>query len=88
MITIDTGDPAIGHVGAVFVGMADISSVEFVVDEGQHVSKGSELGMFHYGGSSHCLVFQKGANVSWQVSPAPEIPITVNQHLAVVSRFP
>ena len=87
VVTIDTGDPAIGHVGVVFVGMADISSVEFCVDEGQHVSKGSELGMFHYGGSNHCLVFQKGVNLSWQVNPAPETPIPINQHLAVVSRL-
>lgn len=42
-LTINTGDPAIGHVGVVFVGMTDLSSFDFIVDEGQHVSKGSEL---------------------------------------------
>lgn len=42
-LTINTGDPAIGHVGVVFVGMTELSSVDFSVDEGQHVSKGSEL---------------------------------------------
>lgn len=43
VMTIDTDDPAIGHVGVVFVGMTDLSSFDFIVDEGQHVSKGSEL---------------------------------------------
>lgn len=85
VMTINTGDPAIGHVGVVFVGMADISSVEFSVDEGQHVSKGGELGMFHYGGSTHCLVFRKDVDLSWQVNSAPEMPIAVNQHLALLS---
>ncbi|EAR55358.1 phosphatidylserine decarboxylase precursor [Photobacterium sp. SKA34] len=39
------------------VGMAEVSSCEITVKEGQHLDKGDELGMFHFGGSTHCLVF-------------------------------
>ncbi len=34
-----------------------VSSWEITVKEGQHLDKGDELGMFHFGGSTHCLVF-------------------------------
>ena len=27
---------------------------------GQHVKKGDQLGFFQYGGSTHCLIFEKG----------------------------
>ena len=40
-----------------FVGMAEVSSNEITVYEGQHVKKGDQLGMFHYGGSTHALIF-------------------------------
>jgi phosphatidylserine decarboxylase len=40
------------------VGMAEVSSCQITVYEGQHVMKGEQLGMFHYGGSTHCLIFR------------------------------
>ncbi len=39
------------------VGMAEVSSCDITVYEGQHVKKGDQLGMFHFGGSTHCLFF-------------------------------
>ena len=41
-----------------FVGMAEVSSNEITVYEGQHINKGDQLGMFHFGGSTHCLIFR------------------------------
>jgi sphingomyelin phosphodiesterase acid-like 3 len=35
-----------------FVGMAEVSSNEITVYEGQHVQKGEQLGLFHFAGSS------------------------------------
>ena len=29
-----------------------------MVKEGQRIVKGDELGMFHFGGSTHCLIFR------------------------------
>ncbi len=35
-----------------------MSSNEITVYEGQHVGKGDQLGMFHFGGSTHALIFR------------------------------
>ncbi|KAG1865014.1 phosphatidylserine decarboxylase [Suillus subalutaceus] len=42
------------------VGMAEVSTCQVRVKKGQAVEPGMELGMFHFGGSSHALVFSKG----------------------------
>jgi phosphatidylserine decarboxylase len=60
VIVIDCDDPAVGQVGCVFVGMADVSSCVIDALPGQCVKKGDELGYFQYGGSTCCLVFQPG----------------------------
>lgn len=49
------------------VGMAEISSCEATVTEGQRVEKGQELGSFHYGGSTHCLLFRRGLRLRFVV---------------------
>jgi len=48
----------IGLMCFVAIGMAEVSSCELTVYDGQKVSKGDQLGMFHHGGSSHCLIFR------------------------------
>ena len=58
LIFIEADNPDIGLMACLFVGMAEVSSNEITVKEGQHVSKGDQLGMFHFGGSTHCLIFR------------------------------
>jgi phosphatidylserine decarboxylase len=58
LIFIEADNPDIGLMAVLFVGMAEVSSSEITVSVGQHVSKGDQLGMFHFGGSSHCLIFR------------------------------
>ncbi len=58
LIFIEADNPAIGLMAILFVGMAEVSSNEISVYEGQHVNKGDQLGMFHFGGSTHCLIFR------------------------------
>jgi phosphatidylserine decarboxylase len=58
LIFIQADYPAIGLMCFMAVGMAEVSTCEITVYEGQHVSKGQQLGMFHFGGSTHCLIFQ------------------------------
>ncbi|CZS94117.1 uncharacterized protein RAG0_04159 [Rhynchosporium agropyri] len=48
----------IGMVAFLAIGMVEVSSCQSLVTEGQHVVAGDEIGMFHYGGSSYCLLFQ------------------------------
>ncbi|UQA91981.1 phosphatidylserine decarboxylase family protein [Streptomyces halobius] len=53
--------PPIGMVCVMPLGMTEISSVTLTVQPGDQVTKGQEMGYFSYGGSSMCLLFQKGA---------------------------
>lgn len=56
---IECDNPDIGLVAFIAVGMSEVSSCILNVKEGQHVEKGEEIGMFQFGGSTHCLIFQK-----------------------------
>lgn len=65
VIFIEADNPAIGLMCFVAVGMAEVSSCEVTVAEGQHLEKGEELGMFHFGGSTHCLIFRPGVKLDF-----------------------
>lgn len=70
IIYIEARNPKVGLIAIVFIGMAEASSCEVTVDVGQEITKGQELGMFHYGGSSHCILFRPGVDIQF-VQPAP-----------------
>ncbi|HBL27351.1 MAG TPA: phosphatidylserine decarboxylase [Acidobacteria bacterium] len=88
LVFIESPDPAIGMVCVMPIGITEISSVRITVQKDQVVRKGDEIGRFSYGGSSMCLVFQKGAidrftvpeNSSGNVDDGP--PIFVNAEIA------
>ncbi|KAG9123905.1 hypothetical protein FRC07_013559 [Ceratobasidium sp. 392] len=65
VIYIQADNPAIGLMAFVAVGMAEVSSVEVTVQVGQKIKKGDQTGMFHYGGSTHCLLFGKNVNITF-----------------------
>ena len=67
IIFIEADNPDIGLMCFIGVGMAEVSSNDITVKEGQHVKKGDELGMFHFGGSTHCLIFRKEVNVEFDL---------------------
>jgi len=50
-----------GYVACIPLGMSEVSSIEFdsTMTANANISKGQEMGMFHYGGSSYVLIFQK-----------------------------
>ncbi len=58
LLFIEADNPKIGLMAVMFVGMAEVSSNEITVYEGQHIDKGEQLGMFHFGGSTHTLIFR------------------------------
>jgi len=68
-IYIMADNPVIGIMCFLSVGMAEVSSNEITVERGQHVSKGEQLGMFHFGGSTHCLIFRPELLVDFDISP-------------------
>ena len=67
LVLIKADNPDIGLMGILFVGMGDVSSNEITVYEGQHVEKGDQLGMFHFGGSTHVLMFRPGVNLEFDL---------------------
>ena len=90
MIFIEADNPAIGLMCVLPVGMAEVSTCEITVYEGQRVQKGSQLGMFHFGGSTHCLLFRPGVNLEFDLhGQAPGLNssnIPVNAQIARVIR--
>ncbi len=68
-VYIQAKNSKIGLMCFVSIGMAEISSNELTVYEGQELKKGDELGTFHYGGSSHCLLFRPGVKVHFNYEP-------------------
>jgi phosphatidylserine decarboxylase len=84
VIFIEADNPAIGLMAFIGVGMDEVSTCEITVKEGQHVKKGDETGMFHFGGSSHCLIFRKGVKVEGFPNVGRQENVPVRSHLAVV----
>ena len=69
IIFIEADNPAIGLMCFVAVGMCEVSSNDITVAEGQHVGAGEQIGTFHFGGSTHCLIFRKGVELVFGLEP-------------------
>ncbi|KAF7556273.1 hypothetical protein G7Z17_g1570 [Cylindrodendrum hubeiense] len=72
---INAKDP-IGLICVIYVGMADVSTCEIASRFSQQqlphpVAKGEELGMFHHGGSTCCLLFRNGLKLAWVTAASP-----------------
>lgn len=85
LIFIEADEPSIGLMAFIGVGMAEVSTCDITVSEGQRVEKGDEIGMFHFGGSTHCLLFRKGVDVSGFPEPGRKENVPVCSHLATVA---
>jgi len=85
IIFIEADSSDIGLMCGVFVGMAEVSTCDITVKQGDTVKKGDELGMFHFGGSTHCLLFRPGVKVSGFPEKGKKENVPVRGHLAVVT---
>ncbi|KAI0636913.1 Phophatidylserine decarboxylase-domain-containing protein [Trametes polyzona] len=74
IIYIQADNPVIGLLAFIAVGMAEVSTCEVTVEEGATVKKGDQLGIFHFGGSTHCLVF------------GPQVVVTFDPDVAAVNQ--
>ena len=83
LIFIEADEPTIGLMCFVPVGMTDVSTCEITVKEGQIVKKGDELGMFHFGGSTYCMVFRPGTQIRFE-GPQSETDISDVQKIDTV----
>lgn len=84
IIFIEADNPAIGLMAFIGIGMDEVSTCEITVKEGQHVKKGEQTGMFHFGGSTHCLIFRPGVKVEGFPKPGQDHNVPVRSQLAVV----
>ncbi len=84
IIFIEADNKAIGLMAFIGVGMDEVSTCEITVKEGQHVKKGEELGMFHFGGSSHCLLFREGVKIDGFPEVGRQENVPVHSRVAVV----
>lgn len=67
LIFIEADEPALGLVCFMGIGMAEVSTCDIGVYEGQRVAKGDEIGMFHYGGSTWCLLLGPDVRVTFDL---------------------
>nr|OQO24857.1 hypothetical protein B0A51_07855 [Rachicladosporium sp. CCFEE 5018] len=85
VIFIEADNPAIGLMAFIGIGMDEVSTCEITVKEGEHVKKGQETGMFHFGGSSHCLLFRKEVRIEDFPKTGQDHNVPVRGKLATVS---
>ena len=91
IVYILADNPDIGLMAFISVGMTEVSTNEITVKTGDYVKKGDEIGMFHFGGSSYCLVFQPGVEITFDLhgqTPGVEkdfLNIHVRSKIAVVT---
>lgn len=78
LIFIQSDNPDIGLICFIGVGMAEVSTCEVSVQAGQEVAIGDELGMFHFGGSSHTLIFGPQVQITFENLAGQ--PIEENNH--------
>ena len=73
--------PVLGYVSILPVGMAQVSSVNLLVQEGDFVTKGDEISNFYFGGSDIVLVFEEQARIEFVAEI--DTHYSVGQKLAV-----
>lgn len=93
VVFIEANNCNIGLMCFMAVGMAEVSTCEITVYEGQRVKKGDQIGMFHFGGSTHCLIFRPGVELKFHLYPNKEpgldaVNIPVKSKIATVIQKP
>jgi phosphatidylserine decarboxylase len=75
LIFIKADNPEIGLMCFVGVGMAEVSSCDITVQKGKRVKKGDPIGMFHFGGSTHCLIFRPQTHLAFHLRDINDQPV-------------
>lgn len=90
LVFIEADHPHIGLMCFMAVGMAEVSACEITVKQGDRVGKGEQIGMFHFGGSTHCLMFRPQTELDFDLrgqTPGLEAEkIKLGERIATVRR--
>ncbi|KAF9258261.1 phosphatidylserine decarboxylase-like protein [Marasmius fiardii PR-910] len=69
LIFVEAEDPRVGLMCIMAVGMVEVSTCEVTVQKDVKIRKGEEIGTFHFGGSTYCLVFRPETKLEFFVKP-------------------
>lgn len=87
-VFIQADNEDIGLMVFLGVGMGEVSSCQMTVERGQYVKKGQQIGMFHFGGSTYCLLFRPKVKIEFHIygqTPGPNSTnLPINSLLATV----
>ncbi|GJE85173.1 phosphatidylserine decarboxylase family protein [Phanerochaete sordida] len=84
MVFIQADNPDIGLMCFLAVGMAEVSTCEITVKSGDKLQKGDQLGMFHFGGSTHCLIFRPETKLAFSNEHPIDSNVPLNAAIATV----
>ncbi|KAJ5465575.1 hypothetical protein N7530_009362 [Penicillium desertorum] len=84
IIWIQADDP-VGLMGLVFIGMAEVSSIEVTAKIGARLEKGEKLGKFHFGGSTHCMIFRPELEVRFHLPSDKNEQVLCRSNIASVT---
>lgn len=87
LMFIEADDPKIGLMAFLAIGMAEVSSCGFTVKAGDRVERGQAIGAFHFGGSTHCLIFRPQTKLEFDLhGQAPGLDATNIKVCAPIAR--
>ena len=68
IVVIEAKNKALGTVLFIPIGMVDVSTVDLKQIQGKEsVKKGENIGTFHFGGSTHLLIFEPGKQLAFDL---------------------
>lgn len=90
VIFIEADNPLIGLMCFVGLGMCEVSTCELSqkVKNKERVKVGDELGMFHFGGSSHVMIFNNKAAITFADDVVTDTHIKIHSIIAQVHEKP
>ncbi|KAH7335871.1 Phophatidylserine decarboxylase-domain-containing protein [Rhizoctonia solani] len=83
LVFIESDNPRIGLMCFMAVGMIEMSTCKILVKSGERVTKGQEMGMFHFGCSTYCMLFRSSTKVDFNCVAGNLVP--VNSAIGTVS---
>lgn len=90
LMFVEADNKDIGLMAFLAIGMAEVSACDFWVKPGDHIAKGQQIGAFHFGGSTHCLIFRPEVKLEFdlhgQVPSLDAYNIPVCSRIATVRR--
>jgi phosphatidylserine decarboxylase len=80
IVIIEPTEKSIDLVGVIAIGMVEVSTIDIKVRKDDRLTAGQELGMFHFGGSSHVVIVKPKDGYEVSFLDEENNPIEPNIH--------